>query len=559
MAKPKNDLEDAAETTNALNPIVGLNREELVAAVATMLRSSARRPMKTARHAMNYGSEVVEIIRGNSEREAHPKDRRFMDPAWKTNPIYRRILQSFLAGEAEVGEWIADMDLGEMDEARARFVSGMIIDTAAPTNTLLGNPTALKKVIDTGGTSLMRGLKNAYNDMRTNQGLPSQVDKRPFEVGVNLATSEGAVVYKTEIVELIQYKPQTAEVYKIPLLIIPPQINKFYANDLSPDKSVVQWLTKQGFQLFCVSWRNPQAENAHWGLTDYIDELIKVTDAIQAITRSKKINLCGACSGGITTTTLASKLISQNDDRVNAITLEVCVLDPQPTDSDVGSLVSERGIEMARKRSKEKGILEGASLARSFAWLRPNDLIWSYVINNYLLGEDPPPFDILFWNADHTNLSAQLHSDYLDIYKLKPFTKPGEEEFAGHLLDTSKITVDTMIVAGVRDHITPWKACYRTTQILGSDNIEFVLSNSGHIQSLLNPPGNPKSKYYRGDKTPADVDEWMRGAQEFEGSWWTYWFEWLGERSGEKKNAPRKLGNKAHPVIEAAPGSYVFD
>ncbi len=559
MAKRKNDLEDAAETTNALNPIVGLNREELVAAVAIMLRSSARRPVRTARHALNYGREVVEIVRGKSERAASPKDRRFMDPAWKTNPVYRRVLQSFLAGQEEIEQWIEGMELDEMEEARARFVSGMIIDTAAPTNTLLGNPTALKKVIDTGGTSLLRGLKNAYNDMLTNQGLPSQVDKRPFEVGVNLATSEGAVVYKTDIVELIQYKPQSAEVYKIPILIIPPQINKFYANDLTPDKSVVQWLTKQGFQTFVVSWRNPQKEHAHWGLTDYVDELIKATDAIQAITRSKKINLCGACSGGITTSTLASKLASMGDDRLNALTLEVCVLDPQPTDSDVGSLVSDRGIEIARRRSMKKGILEGSSLAKSFAWLRPNDLIWSYVVNNYLLGEDPPPFDILFWNADHTNLPAQLHSDYLDLYKLKPFTKPGEEQFAGHALDLTKVDVDTMIVAGVRDHITPWKACYRTTQLLGSENIEFVLSNSGHIQSLLNPPGNPKSKFYRGKSTPEDVDEWMMNADETEGSWWTFWFEWLGERSGAKKKAPAKLGNKNHPVIESAPGSYVFD
>lgn len=559
MAKRNAPLEDAAETTNALNPIVGLNREELIAAVGTMLSSTARRPAKTAKHALNYGREVVDIVRGKSEREPHPKDRRFMDPAWKTNPFYRRGVQTWLAFQDGLGHWIDDMDLDELQQARARFVSGMIIDTVAPTNTLIGNPTALKKAIDTGGTSLVRGIKNAYDDLRNNQGLPSQVDTRPFKVGENLATSEGAVVYKTDVLELIQYKPQTEEVYQIPLLVIPPQINKFYANDLTPDKSVVQWLTKQGFQLFIISWRNPQREHAHWGMDLYVDEVVKATDAIQAITKSKKINLCGACSGGITTTTVASKLESMGDKRLNALMLEVCVLDPQRTDSEVGSLVSERGIELARGRSRKKGILEGSSLARSFAWLRPNDLIWSYVVNNYLLGEDPPPFDILYWNADHTNLPAQLHSDYLDLYKLQPFTKPGKVEFAGHLLDTKKITADTLIIAGVRDHITPWKACYRTTQLLGSKNIEFVLSNSGHIQSLLNPPGNPKAKYYRGKSTPADVEEWMMGAEELDGSWWTFWFEWLGERSGELKKAPRQLGNKTYPKIEPAPGSYVFD
>jgi polyhydroxyalkanoate synthase len=239
----------------------------------------------------------------------------------------------------------------------------------------------------------------------------------------------------------------------------------------------------------------------------------------------------------------------------------VCVLDPQPADSEVGALVSKNGIEMARQRSAKKGILEGASLARTFAWLRPNDLVWNYVINNYLHGEDPPPFDVLFWNNDSTNLPAALHSDYLRMYEDQPFANPGTAQLGGHTVDLTKVTQDVFIVAGVTDHITPWKACYRTTQLLGSKNIEFVLSHSGHIQALLNPPGNPKAKYYRNpNKPPKTTDEWMtNGATEVAGSWWPHWKDWLVAHSGSPVPAPQKLGNKKYQPGDPAPGRYVYD
>lgn len=359
--------------------------------------------------------------------------------------------------------------------------------------------------------------------------------------------------------ELIQYAPTTERVHAIPQLTVPPQINKAYINDLTPTKSVVQLQLAAGIQPFLISWKNPCTNCGHWGLEDYVDEVIRAIDVVQAITGSDKINLSGACSGGITLATILSKMEAMGDKRVNAASLMVCVLQPEATDSEVGALVSRHGIELARQRSAKKGILEGSSLSRSFAWLRPNDLVWNYVINNYLHGEDPPAFDILFWNNDATNLPAKLHSDYLDFYETQPFANPGKVELAGHKVDLSKVTMDLFILAGVTDHITPWKACYRSTQLFGSKNIEFVLSQSGHIQAILNPPGNPKAKFYRSDKRPpADVEKWLESAEEVAGSWWPFWAEWLKKRAGSMKDAPKAVGNKNYPPLEPAPGSYAF-
>jgi len=551
-----NRIEDiaakAAETTTALNPLLGgINREELVGAVAMMLRQTTTNPKASMKFAGRMTKENVEILLGKSKRAPEPKDRRFKDPAWANNPFYKRGLQTYLAMQDNLNEWVGDLAMGEMEHARAQFVLGMITDALAPTNTFVGNPAARKRAIESGGLSLVKGLKNAYNDLTKNGGMPSQVDSRPFEVGKNLATTPGQVVWRNEIIELIQYAPMTEKVHRTPFLIIPPQINKFYANDLTPMTSIVQFLLAHNQQTFVVSWRNPTKEHAAWGLGDYVDALVQATDVIRHITGSAKVNVSGACSGGITTATLASLLASAGDKRINAMSMFVCVLDPQKDDSDLGQIVSERSLEIARRYSKRKGILEGDSLARMFAWMRPNDLVWNYVVNNYLLGQDPPPYDVLFWNNDTTNLPAQLHSDYLDMGLSQPFSNPGQVEIAGHIADLTAVKADTFIVAGVTDHITPWKACYRTTKLLGSENIEFVLSNSGHLQSLLNPPMNPKAQYFRNPDLSGTAEEWAEEAEEVKGSWWPRWAEWLAERSGALKTAPKTLGSEAFPPTRA--------
>jgi len=562
MTKPGIHLEGggATENTSGLNPMIGIAREDLLGAVAVMLRETAGRPVKTLKHLKAFGSDVVDIVTQKSELAPSPKDKRFMDAAWQTNPLYKGAMQYYLAAQKGMNAWIQDVEFDDLERARASFITGMVMDSVAPTNTLIGNPSALKKAFETGGVSLVKGLQNAYEDMTKNDGIVSQVDKRPFKVGENLATSPGDVIYRTEIMELIQYAPTTDQVREIPLMIIPPQINKAYVNDLSPDKSMVRYLVANGFTVFLVSWRNPSKEHAGWGLGSYVDALIEATDVIAKITKCEKVNVTGACSGGITTATLLSKLASKGDTRINAVSLMVCVLDPDASDNESGALVSKHGIEMARQRSAKKGILEGSSLSRTFAWLRPNDLVWNYVINNYLHGEPPAPFDILFWNNDATNLTATLHSDYLGVYESQPFRNPGDVELAGHLVDLKAVKNDVFIVAGVTDHITPWKACYRTTQLIGSETVEFVLSQSGHIQALLNPPGNPKSKYFHSKtRPPADIDAWLNGAaEERAGSWWPFWVEWMGERAGELKAAPKATGNKTYKSLGPAPGQYAF-
>lgn len=562
MARRRDDIgagiaEEAAETPNVLSPIVGISREDVLAAIGSIIGGAARNPFTFMQHVGSFGRNVVDILGGETKFAPEPKDRRFVDRAWLLSPVYRRLMQGWLAFQSEMHDFIKSLDLDPVEHGRAMLVADIMIDALAPTNSLPGNPSAVKLAVDTGGLSLVQGLRHALDDLRNNHGMPSQVDKTPFKVGENLATTEGAVVYRTEMLELLQYTPKTGNVRAMPLLFVPPQINKYYVLDLTPEKSMSRYLVDQGFQVFVVSWRNPGPEHRDWGLADYVAALVDVIGVVAAITGSEKVNISGGCSGGITTATLLSYLAAKNDRRVNSVTFWVCVLDPRMEDSDVGVLVTKRGIEMARKRSAKKGVLAGSDLSRVFAWLRPNDLVWNYVVNNYLHGQKPPAFDVLYWNNDFTNLSAALHSDYLSLYETQPFANPGKESILGETIDLGKVDIDAFIVGGVTDHITPWKACYRTTQMLGGKR-EFVLSNSGHIQAILNPPGNPKAKYFINDNLPATADEWAASASEVQGSWWERWASWLNERSGEEISAPQKLGSRKFKPMDPAPGTYVL-
>ncbi|WP_114520138.1 alpha/beta fold hydrolase [Altererythrobacter sp. ZODW24] len=553
---------EAAQSTTALGPMIGLAREDFVGAIALLLRETASDPARSLKHARSVGEDMVKIMTGKSELAPDPKDKRFKDPAWQYNPFFRAGAQYFLAVQKGMSNWLEDLELDELERDRANFISNIIIDSLAPTNSLMGNPTAQKRLIDSGGLSLVKGLKNAYNDMVYNKGMVSQVDKRPFKLGENVAISKGSVVLRTEMMELVHYAPTTDEVHEVPQLTIPPQINKMYINDLTPDKSVVKYQLDNGIQTFVISWRNPSKDQGHWDMADYIASCREAMEAVAAITKSKKVNVSAGCSGGQTAAMLASKLSADGDDLLGSLTLMVCVLHPKQNDIEAGSLVSENGMELARGRAAKKGVIEGDSLARGFAWLRPNDLIWNYVINNYLLGEDPPAFDVLFWNADATNLSASLMGDFLTIFETLAFTKKGEVEMVDHKVDLSKVKSDLFILGGVTDHITPWKATYRSTQLFGSKDVTYVLSQAGHMQAILNPPGNPKAKYYvqkKSGKLPATADEWLQGTEETPGSWWPFWMEWVQDRSGKLKAAPKKQGNTKFKPLDPAPGLYVLE
>ena len=555
--KPDRIGAKAAETTTAVNGVVGFRRSEVLKGFGLMAGYAAKQPKPFAKHLIKYAAELVEIAKGTSELQPNRKDRRFKDESWQKNPLYKRGMQSWLAMKQELTGWIDDSRMHPADKARARFVTDLIVDAMAPTNTLLGNPTAMKKMAETKGGSLVKGLQNAYHDLTKNGGMPSQVDGRAFKVGENLAISPGAVVFQNEMLEVIQYSPKTDQVYKIPLMVIPPQINKFYALDLEPNKSLVRFLTKMGYQVFVVSWRNPNRQNAHWGLEKYVEGLFEASEAVLKISGSERLNVTAACSGGTTQALFLSELAARGDNRVNCYTLMVSVLDGKKVDSDVGLFVTDAAIEQARRQSRKKGVLSGEELGRAFAWMRPNDLIWNYVVNNYLLGQDPPAFDILYWNNDTTNLPAQLHSDFLDIFQDRRFRKDKDVVFMDHIVDLEAVSQDGFMVAGITDHITPWMACYRNIRLFGGE-IDFVLSNSGHLQALINPPGNPKAQYFTNTDHPPRATKWLDGAETVNESWWLRWNEWLSIRSGEMKDAPKALGNEALPPMSQAPGEYVF-
>ncbi|MEO0462072.1 MAG: alpha/beta fold hydrolase [Pseudomonadota bacterium] len=553
---------EAAQSTNALGPLVGVAREDFVSAVALLLRESATDPARAFKHARSMTEDMVKIMTGQSDLAPDPKDKRFKDPAWQFNPFFRAGAQYYLAVQKGMRGWLEDLELDELERNRANFIANIILDGLAPTNTLVGNPMAQKQIINSGGLSLIKGLQNAYKDLTQNKGMVSQVDKRPFKLGENVAITKGSVVLRTEMMELIHYAPTTEEVYEVPQLTIPPQINKMYINDLSPEKSVVKWQLDNGIQTFVISWRNPSKEQGKWDMADYIASCEEALAAVSEITGSKKVNVSAGCSGGQTASVLASKLAATKNDILGTLTLMVCVLHPKQTDIEAGSLISENGMELARQRAAKKGVIKADDLARGFAWLRPNDLIWNYVINNYLLGMDPPAFDVLFWNSDATNLSASLMGDFLTLYETLAFSTPGETEMADHKIDLTNVTADLFILGGVTDHITPWKATYRSTQLFGSKDVTYVLSQAGHMQAILNPPGNPKAKYYvqkKKGKLPKTADEWLPGAEEVKGSWWPYWAEWVQKRSGAKKAAPDALGSEAYAPLDPAPGLYVVE
>ncbi len=553
---------EAEQSTTALGPIMGIAREDFVGAIALLLRETASDPQRTMKHAQEMNQDMIQILTGQSDLAPDPRDKRFKDPTWQYNPFFRAGAQYYLAVQKGMRNWIADLELNDIERDRANFISNIIIDSLAPTNTLAGNPTAQKKLIESGGLSLVKGLQNAYNDMVHNKGMVSQVDKKPFKLGENIATSKGKVVLRTEMMELIQYAPTTDEVYEIPQLTIPPQINKMYINDLSPEKSVVKFQLDNGLQTFMISWRNPSEKQGVWGMDDYVRSCREAMEAVAKITGSKKVNLSAGCSGGQTAAMLASKMASEGEELLGALTLMVCILHPKQNDIEAGSLMTENSMALAKQKAQSKGVIVGDDMARGFAWLRPNDLIWNYVINNYLLGEDPPAFDVLYWNSDATNLSASLMGDFLEIADQLAFVKQGEVEMVGHKVDLSKVTSDLFILGGVTDHITPWKATYRSTQLFGSDDVTYVLSQSGHMQAILNPPGNPKAKYYvqkEDGPLPPTADEWLKGTEEVKGSWWPFWMEWMQARSGNKKKAPKTLGKGKFKPLDDAPGQYVLE
>ncbi|OLF53206.1 class II poly(R)-hydroxyalkanoic acid synthase [Pseudomonas chlororaphis] len=553
----KNDKElslQAAKYTLSLNPAFGPRGRDVLGSARMVLQHVLRQPAHSARHMAAFGVELTNILLDRSALKPAAGDKRFDDPTWQHNPFYRRYMKAYLAWSRELNDWISSSNLCEQDAARGQFVIDLLAGALAPTNTP-ANPAALKRFFETGGRSALKGASHLVKDLIENGGMPSQVDKSAFEVGRNLGTTEGAVVFRNEWLELIQYTPRTEQVLERPLLVVPPQINKFYLFDLAPQKSLIRYLLDSGVQVFAVSWRNPGKAQREWGLSSYVEALKEAVDAVLAITGSADLNTFGACSGGSTMSSLLGHYAALGETKVNAFTLGVSMLDIRP-DTQVSLFADEKTLEEVKRRSYQAGVLEGRELAKVFAWMRPNDLIWNYWVNNYLLGNEPPAFDVLYWNNDTTNLPAALHGEFIEMYQTNPLARAGALEVCGTPIDLGQVTSDFYCMAGLTDHITPWDTCYRSMHLFGGQG-EFVLSNSGHIQSILNPPDNPKARFMTGSSLPEEAQAWLESSSEHSGSWWGHWQSWLQARSGKGKKAPGKLGNKAYPAAEASPGTYV--
>ena len=420
------DLSEAASrNTLALNPLVGIRGQDLVDSAGILFKAVMNEPKVAIEQWLSFVGELGSIAAGKSERAPKAGDKRFSDPTWKESSLHSGLLKAYLAWGEAVNDLVDKTSLSDIDKARAHLLTEILIDAVAPTNTMLTNPAAVRKFIDSGGQSMWHGLKNYVDDLTRNRGMPSMVDTSAFKVGENLAITPGAVVFRNELLELIQYMPMTATVRKRPLLITPPQINKYYVLDLSPDKSMIRFLIESGIQTFAISWRNPTAAHRDWGLDTYVAALDEAVDATREISGSEDISMMGSCSGGITSTAYFATLGSAAEKKIKNLVLAVCLLDPNSAEeSALGCLMTPETMRLAKEASRLRGIVDGHDLARMFAWMRPNDLIWNYWVNNYLLGNQPPAFDILYWNADTTRLPARLHGDYLDLYFTNPSSIP---------------------------------------------------------------------------------------------------------------------------------------
>ncbi|MEI7668946.1 MAG: class I poly(R)-hydroxyalkanoic acid synthase, partial [Pseudomonadota bacterium] len=488
------------------------------------------------------------------------KDKRFKDPAWEESVVFDFIKQSYLLTSRWLQQSVQQVD--DMDPHNAHkidFYTRQFVDAMSPSNFAITNPEVLKATLESGGENIVRGLQNMLEDIERGKGgiQISMTDYEAFSVGKNIAISKGKVVFQNELMQLIQYNPLTEKVNKAPLLVIPPWINKYYILDLQPENSYLRWLSEKGHTVFVISWVNPDEKLGKKGFDDYMLEgIIASLDAIEQATGEKEINAIGYCLGGTLLAMTISYLKAKNQEkRVKSATYLTTMIDFSES-GDLSVFIDEEQLTALEQKMSEKGYLEGSEMSNTFNMLRANDLIWSFVVNNYLLGKDPFPFDLLYWNSDSTRMPAKMHSFYLrNMYQNNLLIKPGAIKIAGVPIDLEKLNTPSYLLSTREDHIAPWKSTYAATQIY-KGTIRFVLAASGHIAGVINPPSKNKYSYWTSDKLPVSPDDWFSSAKEEKGSWWNDWQKWI-ETQGSEKVPARMPGDGKLKSIEDAPGSYV--
>jgi polyhydroxyalkanoate synthase len=541
-----------------------LDPADFGASMFTVLARAASRPLDAGRAWLRFGAAMSRVWPVAAARwlgadtpppvPVDARDKRFADPAWDHNPGFFALRQAYLAARRLAGDLLTAGHGDLRADQKAQLAVGFAFDALAPTNFLATNPAALKKAFETGGASVLAGTRNMLDDLARNGGRPRQVDRTPFQLGRNLAATPGRVVFRNDLMELIQYAPQTTQVRSVPLLASPPWINKYYVMDLSPGRSFIEWAVQHRRTVFTISYRNPDASMSGVRLDDYlINGPRTALDVIGDITGSPVVDIVGLCLGGALTAMLAAYLSATGDSRIGSVTLLNTLLDYSEP-GVLGAFADERTVARLEADMSRSGVMRGDQMALTFDVLRANDLIFNYVVSNWLMGQQPPAFDILAWNADSTRLPAAMHSFYLRALYGQNQLARGELELAGQRLSLADMKNDTYIVGAVNDHIVPWPSSYKSTGLLGGD-VRYVLTSGGHIAGIVNPP-SPKAWYQVSNSNPPEPSQWREAAERHSGSWWEDWVGWSDARAGELA-APPPLGTDRYPPLGEAPGDYI--
>ncbi|OUR68388.1 class I poly(R)-hydroxyalkanoic acid synthase [Cycloclasticus sp. 46_83_sub15_T18] len=493
----------------------------------------------------------------DSNVQAVGGDRRFVGSEWEESPVHNYLKQSYLLSSRWLTGMVNDSTLDDATKKKCDFYTRQFIDAMSPANFAATNPEVLKETMETQGQNLLAGLENLMNDME--KGSISMTDESAFTLGENLATTPGSVVFENKLIQLVHFAPMSQQVNERPILIVPPCINKYYILDLSEDNSYVRYCLEQGNDVYIISWKNPDQTLGDVTWDEYITEgILPATEAIKAISSASKINAVAWCIGGTMLATAMSVLASRRKKPFASVTFFTTLLDFSDP-GELGVFIDESQVKQHEHKLAEGGVMPGKQMASTFAMLRANDLIWSYVVNNYLKGKTPPPFDILYWNGDSTNMTAAMYTWYLrNMYLENNLVTPGAVELCGVKIDLRKIDCPVYFLSAIEDHIAPWKTTFTGTELV-SGKVEFVLTGSGHVAGVVNPASKNRRNYWKDGELGQGAEHWLDTATDMPGSWWTHWDAWLKEQGGKQIDAPKALGNAEYPELEPAPGSFVME